>query len=200
MGAVLGQKKGVPVRLIMLRVPKEVAEERQERIREKARDNGNEPTEELLELAHWTIVITNIPRKRAICEEIIVLLRLRWQIERLFRLWKEHGKIDESRLKKPYRVLCEFYAKMCAMIIQQSLIQEGCWLDPLRSIVKAATSLRRECNRIMVSFYEGNLEDTVQSVLRTLQSGCRIDRRSAFPSTAQLLLDGLDWQIELLIT
>jgi IS4 transposase len=132
LGAVLGQKNGVPIRLIMLRVPKEVAEERQDRIREKARDHGYEPTEELLELAHWTIVITNIPRKMASHEEILVLLRLRWQIERLFRLWKEHGKVDESRSKKPYRILCEFYAKMCAMIIQQSLIQEGCWLDPDR--------------------------------------------------------------------
>lgn len=199
-GVILGQKNGVPSRLIMLRVPKEVAEERQSRIIEKAKANGNEPSEELLALAHWTIVITNVPRKLANYEEIIVLLRLRWQIERLFRLWKEHGKIDESRSKKPYRILCEFYAKLCAMILQQSLIQEGCWLDPLRSIVKAAASLRRECNRIMVAFYEGNLEDTVHSVLRTLHSGCRIDRRQAFPSTAQLLLDGLDWELELLLT
>jgi DDE family transposase len=199
-GAVIGQKNGVPVRLIMLKVPDEVAEERQKRIREKAEDQGRAPTEETLALAHWTILITNIPRKMANCSEIIVLLRLRWQIERLFRLWKEDGKIDEWRTKNAYRSLCEFYAKMCAMIIQQSLIQEGCWLDPLRSMVKAAASLRRECNRIMVAFYEGNLKETVQSILRTLQSGCRIDRRAAFPSTAQILLNGLDWEIELLLT
>ena len=188
------------MRLITLRVPKEVAEERQARIIEKAKANGYEPSEELLALAHWTIIITNVSRKLATYEEIIVLLRLRWQIERLFRLWKEDGKIDEWRTKKPYRILCELYAKLCAMIIQQSFIQEGCWLDPLRSIVKAAASLRRECNRIMVAFYEGNLENTVQSLLRILQAGCRIDRRAAYPSTAQLLLDGLDWQLELLLT
>ena len=199
-GVVLGQKNGLPVRLIMVKVPDDVAEERKKRIRETAQKNGDVPSEEVLKLAHWTIVITNIPRKRANYSEILVLLRLRWQIERLFRLWKEDAKIDEWRTKKPYRILCEFYAKMCAMIIQQSLIQEGCWLDPLRSIVKAADCLRRECNRIMVSFYEGNLEKTVQSLLRTLLSGCRLDRRAAFPSTAQLLLDGLDWQLELLLT
>jgi len=199
-GVVLGKKKGVPVRLILLKVPEEVAKERQKRMQENAKSHGNIPNEEMLRLAHWTIIITNIPRKMADCLEIIVLLRLRWQIERLFRLWKEHGKIDESRSKKPYRVLCEFYAKMCAMIMQQSLIQEGCWLDPLRSIVKAASALRHECNRIMVAFYEGNLEETVQSILRTLRSGCRIDRRAAFPSTAQLLLEGLDWELELLVT
>ena len=52
----------------------------------------------------------------------------------------------------------------------------------------------------MVAFYEGNLEKTVQSLLQTLHSGCRIERRATFPSTAQLLLDGLDWQLELLLT
>jgi hypothetical protein len=199
-GAVLGQKNGLPVRLIMVKVPDDVAEEQKKRIRETAQKNGDVPSEEVLKLAHWTIVITTIPRKRANYSEIVVLLRLRWQIERLFRLWKEDAKIDEWRTKKSYRILCEFYAKMCAMIIQQSLIQEGFWLDPLRSLVKAADCLRRECNRIMVAFYEGNLEKTVQSVLRTLLSGCRLDRRAAFPSTAQLLLDGLDWQLELLLT
>jgi hypothetical protein len=199
-GVVLRPKNGLPVRLIMVKVPEDVAKERQERIRRTAQKNGDVPSEEILALAHWTIVITNIPCKLAIYSEIIVLLRLRWQIERLFRLWKEDAKIDEWRTKKPYRVLCEFYAKMCAMIMQQSFIQEGCWLDPLRSIVKAAESLRRECNRIMVAFYEGNLVSTVQSILRTLHSGCRIERRAAYPSTAQLLLDGLDWQFELLLT
>jgi Transposase DDE domain len=197
-GVVLRPKNGLPVRLIMVKVPENVAKERQERIRRTAQKNGDVPSEEILALAYWTIVITNIPCKRASYAEVLVLLRLRGPIERLFRLWKEDAKIDEWRTKKPYRVLCEFYAKMCAMIMQQSLIQEGCWLDPFRSLVKAAESLRRECNRIMVAFYEGNLKSQVQSILRTLQSGCRIDHRAAFPSTAQLLLNGLDWQLELL--
>lgn len=199
-GVILGQKNGLPVRLTMVKVPEEVAKERQDRIYRKAQKNGDIPSKEILALAHWTIVITNIPRKRATYAELLVLLRLRWQIERLFRLWKEDAKIDEWRTKKTYRILCEFYAKLCAMIIQQAFIQEGCWLDPLRSLVKAASALRRECNRIMIAFYEGNLEKTVQSILSTMRAGCRIERRAAFPSTAQLLMDGLDWQLELLLT
>jgi hypothetical protein len=89
---------------------------------------------------------------------------------------------------------------MCAMLIQPSFLQQGCWLDPHRSLVKAADSLRRECHRIMVALSEGNREKTVQSLLRTLRSGCCLERRVAFPSTAQLLLDGLDWQLEWLLT
>jgi hypothetical protein len=141
-GVVLGSKKRLPVRMLMVKVPPEVAEERKKRVRENAQDHGREPNEEVLSLAHWTIVLTNIPQKMANYNEILVLLRLRWQIERLFRLWKEHGMIDEWRTKNPFRILCEIYAKLCVMIIQQSLIQEGCWLDPLRSIVKAAASRR----------------------------------------------------------
>jgi hypothetical protein len=199
-GVVLGKKNGLPVRLILVKVPEDVAKERQERLRRSAQKHGRAPSEEVLAMTHWTIVLTNIPKKRADYSHVLVLLRLRWQIERLFRVWKEDGKIDEWRGKKPYRILCEVYAKMCAMIIQQSLIQEGCWLDPFRSIVKAAAALRHECNRIMVAFYEGDLEKTVQSVLRVLHAGCRIDQRSAYPSTPQLLLDGLDWELELLLT
>src|SRR5436305_10471962 len=106
----------------MVKVPDDVAKKRKERIRETTQKNGDVPSKEILKLAHWTIVITNIPRKRASYSEILVLLRLRWQIERLFRLWKEDAKIDEWRSKTPYRILCEFYATMCAMIIQQCFI------------------------------------------------------------------------------
>jgi hypothetical protein len=38
-GVVLGKKKGVPVRLILLKVPEEVAKERQKRMREKCQNS-----------------------------------------------------------------------------------------------------------------------------------------------------------------
>ncbi len=61
----------------------------------------------------------------AVPPEVLVLLRLRWQNKRLFRLWKEDGHIDDWRSKKPWRILCEVYGKLSAMLIQQWLIHEG---------------------------------------------------------------------------
>ena len=127
-----------------------------------------------------------------------MLLRLRWQIERLFRLWKEGGEIDEWRSCKPFRILCELYGKLCAMVMQQVLLQGGCWADPYRSVFKAAAGLRREVNRLMIAFAEGGVPQTVASLLRCLHSGCRLNRRAAHPSAAQLLLEGLDWPLVLL--
>jgi hypothetical protein len=188
MGALLGQAGRLAVRVIMLRVPKEVADERRERIREAAQAQGRTPDEEVLFLADWTIVLTNVPRQRLSTEQVLIILRLRWQIERLFRLWKEHGRIDEWRSKKPWRILCELYAKLCAMVIQQWLIQLGCWQDPHRSIVKAAQAVRREVGRLMVALYKGGLEEELVDILRCMQSGCRLNTRKQAPTTAQFLL------------
>src|SRR5450631_949331 len=199
-GVILGKQWPQALRLILVRVPEEVAEQRRERIRQTAADHGRQLSERLLLLACWTIVLTNLPAKRADFCQVLVLLRLRWQIERLFRLWKQDGLIDEWRGKKPMRILCEFYGKLCAMVIKSALLQEGCWLDPLRSMVKAACALRHEVNRLMLAFYEGTVSQTVASIVCSLRAGCRIDRRAAHPSTAQLLLDGLDWQLDLLLT
>jgi hypothetical protein len=195
MGVLLGKQARLPVRLIMIRVSEKVAEQRRKRIRERAQDHSTKPSEELLYLAGWTIVVSNVPRARLSLPEALVLLRLRWQIELLFRLWKEQGQIDEWRTKNPWRILCELSAKLAAMVIQQWLIHEGCWHDPWRSLVQAAAVVRREANRIMVALYEGAVEQVLHSIVRGMRSGCRIQRRRSHPSTAQLLLEGLDCEL-----
>lgn len=186
-GALLGQAGRLPVRVLMLRVPKDVADERRARIREAAQAQGRIPDEEVLWLADWTIVLTNVPRRRLSTEQVLVILRLRWQIERLFRLWKECGYIDEWRSKKPWRILCEVYAKLAAMVIQQWLIQLGCWQDLHRSLFKAAQVVRREANRLMVASYKGGLAEELLDILRCMQSGCRLNTRKTNPNTSQFL-------------
>jgi hypothetical protein len=144
---------------------------------------GRTPDEEVLFLADWTIVLTNVPRRRLTTEQVLVILRLRWQIERLFRLWKEHGYIDQWRSKKLWRILCEVYAKLAAMVLQNWLIQLGCWQDPHRSLFKAAQVVRREANRLMVALYKGGLEEEVRDILRCMRSGCRLNTRKQAPNT-----------------
>ncbi len=143
-------------------------------------------------------MVISVPRRRLSVSEVLVVLRLCWQIERLFRLWKEHGHIDEWRSKKPWRVLTELYAKLCAMLIQQWLIHEGCWFDPARSLVKAAQVVRREAARLMVALSDGTFEVVLAKVLALLAGpGCRLNHRRQQPSTAQLLEQGLDWELVL---
>lgn len=54
-------------------------------------------------------------------EQVLTIYRVRWQIELLFKLYKSHIKLDELK-GKPYRVLCELYAKLCAILIFHGMV------------------------------------------------------------------------------
>jgi hypothetical protein len=85
-------------------------------------------------------------------------------------------------------ILTEIYGKLTAMVIQQWLLQEGCWQDPKRSLVKAAQVVRREANLLMRALTTGELEAVLGDILRCMRSGCRTNTRQQFPSTSQFLM------------
>ena len=62
------------VRLLAERVPAAVAAQRQERIRQYASDHGKPVNALLLELANWTIVVTNVPLSRLTFEQALARL------------------------------------------------------------------------------------------------------------------------------
>lgn len=119
----------------------------------------------------------------------MVLVKVRWQIELLFKLWKSHGQIDTWRSDKPARILCEVYAKLLAMIIQQWVLVVGWWAYPDRSWVKAAQVVRDHAPALASA--RGRLEH-LSEVLSTIQ--CILERtarrntRRKHPNTYQLLL------------
>ena len=72
-----------------------------------ARDKGTKLSERVLKSPDWSVICTNIPSELLTLEEGFVLMRTRWQIELVFKLWKSEGRIDEWRSEKPYRILCD---------------------------------------------------------------------------------------------
>jgi hypothetical protein len=187
MGVILPTAGSLPVRLLMERVPPEVAEQRRDRLRREAHEKDREVSEESLFWCAWSIVLTNVPVRLLHFEQVFVLLAARWQIERLFCQWKEDGQVDRWRSYDPWRILCEVYAKLCAMVIQQWLIHLGCWHDPMHSAVKAAQVCRREAGGLMLGLQHDRLETALTSLLGCMQSGCRLNPRKTQPTTAQML-------------
>ena len=118
-------------------VPQEVADQRRRRIRTEARDHGRTPSAVVVALAAWTILITNAPPELLSLAEALVVAKVRWQIELIFKLWKSHGQVDQWRSEKPARIMGEVYGKLLAMLIQQWVFIVGCWAYPDRSLVKA---------------------------------------------------------------
>ena len=186
----LGSEARLPARLLGVRVPQAVADERRRKLHAAAKREGKTPPALRLALVGWTLLVTNLPPAQVSLAEALVLARARWQIELLFKLWKSHGKLDESRSADPWRVLCEVYAKLIAMVVQHWVLLIGCWDRPHRSLTEAATLVRQEATCLVAAIHSrARLVAALALIQRCLATGCRIDRRKAKPATFQLLLD-----------
>lgn len=128
----IGKRAKIPMRLIAVRVPHAVAEERRSQLRNVAREHSRQPNEQCLALADWMLLGTNVPHEMLSLEDVLICSRLRWPIELLLKLWKQEALVDEWRTtkKKPYRILTERFAKRCVMVIQPWVLQAGWWDDP----------------------------------------------------------------------
>lgn len=178
----------LPVRFLAVKVPPEVAEQRRRRIHEDARRRGKTRSVARLALADWNFWITNVPVTLLALDEALVLARVRWQVELLFKLWKQHGRLGHSRGRKPWRVLCELYAKLLALVIQHWLILVSGWQYLDRSLVKAAAVVRKLALPFILTLSQPDqLGLIVTSLQRCLAAGCRVSRRRKLPPTFRLL-------------
>jgi hypothetical protein len=186
----LGAAARLPARLLAARAPKAVADERRRKLRAAAKREGKAPPAATLALAGWTVYVTNVPAARLRLADVFVLGRARWQVELLFKLWKSGGRLDASRSADPWRVLCELYAKLVALVIQHWLLLVGCWARPERSLVRAAQTVREHAVCLLRALGQpARLVEELAAITRALGTGCRIAKRKTHPSAFQLWLD-----------
>ena len=186
-----------PMRLLLLKVPKEVGDQRRKDLLADAQRRGQTISQETLRLADWTILLTDVPAKRLRFEEALVLLRERWQMELLYKLWKAEGLIDEWRTQDPWRVLCELYAKLLGQVLQHWFIVVFAWRDPQRSLVKLAQQVR-DTSWLLMDALAGHrsVRSAVQVMGRRMRSGCQMNKRKTRPNSAQLLeRQAVEWAL-----
>lgn len=209
----VGKRERLPVRLIAVRVSPEEAQRRRERANERithppkgcqapvpgkckpkeqrqGKRKGKKVSAARLRLADWTILLTNVPQAQLSVPEALVLLRCRWQIELLWKLWKQHGKLDTWRSDKPERILTELLAKLIGLVITHWHILLGCWQAPNRSLVKAKQVVAWMAPCLALAFAGVvTVETVVERTVQMMSTGCTINSRQKRPNTYQLLAD-----------
>jgi hypothetical protein len=204
----LGNREHLDCRLLFVRVTQEVAEQRRRRLREIAEKKGFALSQESLALAAWTLVtlaatsrvITNVPAELLTLPEALVFLGVRWQIELLFKLWKSHAQIDEWKSQNPWRVLCEFYAKLIGLVISHWIMRIGIWQSPERSLVKAYKVTLANYTRVIQRFslallvtlsLDSEFEWILTRLLQCLATASLVNKRQKRPATFQRLSSSL---------
>jgi hypothetical protein len=184
----IGATHRLPVRLVAARVSEEVANQRRRRLHDEARHKGQAVSVARLRLADWTIYVTNALVELLPPRDAMIMARIRWQIELLFKLWKQHGCIDEWRSENPWRILCEIYAKLIAMVIQHWLVLVCSWQYPDRSMVKAAQVVRENV-ALLICGMRGAIPMVVaiQQIQACEAGGCHMNKRQKEPNAYQRL-------------
>ena len=186
----LGKNHQIPCRLLIFKADEQIAEKRKEKLREYARKKGVTLSEERLQLAHWTLFLTNAPQNLLSPLEVFALYRLRWQIELLFRLWKTYSFIDESECKNPWRVLTELYAKLIAVLIQHWLLLVSVWFIPNKSMVHAARRIHKFAFLLLFALLDASaLSATISKIVSTLEASPDLLKRKKNPSNFQVLTE-----------
>lgn len=186
----LGASKQVSARLIARKMPEEVVRRRREQLKAAAHKQGKAVSPRQWELACWVIVLTNVPLRFLTADEALALLRARWQIELLWKLWKDLGQVDAWQTASPARILCELYAKLLGMLVQHWLLLLSCWDDPHRSLTGAACVIRDQVPTL-VHGLTGHLPlgQALRLSINALRGGCSIPRRQTRLSTSYRLLE-----------
>jgi hypothetical protein len=186
----LGAHKTLSCRLIAVPVPASVADERRKRLRDEARRRQKPLSAAALFLAGWTVMVTNVPANMLTVVEALALMRVRWQIELLFKLWKSECLIDVWRSGNRWAVLCELYAKLIAVVINNWLLLMTVWDRPNPSLTIATRTIRKFVIVLAHALASGRrrrLVDALQLMQRSLSASVRVQSRRSSPSTHQRL-------------
>ena len=189
MPILLGAGHRLSCRLLVLRVPLEIAARRRQKAMEKARKHGRTAGPDQLAWCDWTVYVTNCPADLLSWKEVVVLYRARWQIELLFKLWKSHSQLDKFHASLPAKWrMAELLAKLIGVIIQHWLLLALSWDDPRRSLWKAAQVVREWVDLLAESLDDlGRLGNVLERMKAAIETAAKIDLRVKHPSSFQLL-------------
>jgi len=132
----------VPVRLVALPVPEEVANLRRHRAKSSAqRRHRAPPGQEHLFLMGWNLFLTNVPASIWPPKTLVAVYRLRWRIEIVFKTWKSHLGLRQLNCRTPALLQLSVMTKLlfCATVCQLcELLELNCAADEHVSLLRLA--------------------------------------------------------------
>lgn len=114
-----GQQKNsrLKVRVVGVKLPENVVNERLRKANEKARRKGKTLSKKEKELLTWNLAISNVPEQMLSTESVCEIYRIRWQIELIFKSLKGNLGLDKfGNIGKEY-FECITYGRLIIFIL-----------------------------------------------------------------------------------
>jgi hypothetical protein len=168
----IGEKERVPSRLIAVRLPDAIVNERRRVARKKAKEKGYTPTAAHLFLLAWNLFITNVPSDIWTPGTVVKAYPIRWQIELIFKSWKSHCHLAIINANKKETVLCYLYGRMLLVLLTYALypqVRSALWMKKHRelSLLKFVSHFQALADSWMKGIFQSEL-----ALRRFLQEAC----------------------------
>lgn len=118
----LGMHERLPVKLVIQKLPKQVADKRKRKLKEDNRRRGGTISQERLKAAEYSFFITNLETTILTELQIIQTYKIRWQIEIVFKCWKSVMIFGKVHPMKHHRFLCMLYGQMIWIVLTMKII------------------------------------------------------------------------------
>ena len=174
---VLVSSKHTPMRLVILPLPPNLAEEKRRRAHHD-RDKRLNHSKEYYQLLGYSILLTNISQSECNAEEISKLYGLRWQIEIVFKSWKTCFLLEglvPAKCTNTNRIYCMIY--LCLIFI---LIFHSFWINQnqIYSVKDANMSMIKLARFFSDNFTQIITGNNIIKIKILMHRKCQYDKRN----------------------
>ena len=160
---VLGARERIAARLIAVRMPEAIVNERRRQARAVAKKRGYTPSQVHLTLLAWNLFITNVPATVWPSQTVGIAYSLRWQVELVFKSWKSHLHLATLTTTTKNSTLCYLYGQMLLIVLTSALgspLRLAVWQQHQRelSLLKLARHFQAGAEQWLQAVFQSPLQ------------------------------------------
>jgi hypothetical protein len=124
------QGKHIPGRICAIRKTEEAIRQAHKNLHRRASKNGQQLQPETLLYAQYVIVFTTFPESRFSATEVMRWYRLRWQIELVFKRFKQIAQLGHLPKHDDESAQAWLYGKLFIALLTEKLIEQARAISP----------------------------------------------------------------------
>jgi hypothetical protein len=133
----LGTREQVAARLIAVRMPEAIVNERRRQAHAVAKQRGYTPSQAHLALLAWNLFVTNVPATVWPPKTVGIVYSFRWQVELVFKTWKSGLHLATLTSTTKHSTLCYLYGRMLLIVLTFALgpsLRAAVWQKQQREV------------------------------------------------------------------
>lgn len=198
----LGTRERVAARLIAVRMPEAIVNERRRQARAVAKKRGYTPSQAHLTLLAWNLFVTNVPATVWPPKTIGIAYSFRWQVELVFKAWKSGLHLATLTSTTKQSTLCYLYGRMVLIVLTFALspsLRAAAWQKQQRevSLLKLVHHFQASADQWLQTLFQ-SVAQLAQFLTRACAAAERLVTKEVRkrPTSAQSLRQSLGPQVD----